>query len=325
MSNKLRNLVILHEQSVSNNIALPKKLQKYIGQQRGKPAGTHKENVDWIPVNTPMNETQRDLHINDVFKWIEQHKGVDWNLFGYATAVRYNDQSLELINGQHRIELVKMLLPDQMWVPAHIIDISDDHEYAAKLFAAMNGVSSRKLTSEELFWAECISKDPFALYVKTWLERCDIACGKVNGGNKRKNVKHGGFVKCLRMGEEATAKAVELIDAAWPDQGIDDQVLVGLARLLSLDEYSDMAKPETKIGADFEQWFVEQFGMNHRISDARFNEYKNTMQWFNGVAYGIAQRFRHYQKRMHRTSSERIPKIELIEKIYKDGIQGINR
>ena len=310
MSNKLKNLVILHEQSVSNNIALPKKLEKYIGQQRGKPAGTHKENVDWIPVNTPMNETQRDLHINDVFKWIEQHKGVDWNLFGFATAVRYNDQSLELINGQHRIELVKMLLPDQMWVPAHIIDISDDHEYAAKLFAAMNGVSSRKLTREELFWAECISKDPFALYVKKWIETCDVACGKVNEGGNRKQVKYANWEKCLKMNEEATQRSVELLNAAYPDRGLDDQVLSGLTRLLSLKEYGEFGDTNTRLGRAFERWFTEIVPQVMQITQLQYSQYKGNTAWYNGTAYGICQAFLHSQR-----GKGKLPSIAVIKKL----------
>jgi hypothetical protein len=297
---------------VSNSInpELPKNLHQFIGNQRGKMAPGLK-----IPVDTEMNVTQRDLHARDIFKWIEKHQGVDWNLFGYATAVRFPDGTLELINGQHRITLVKWMLPDVKEVPAHIIDITDQ-DYAAKLFSAMNGGSARKLNTEELFWAEVIGKDPYALYVRDQLVKMNLACGKVNEGVGRKQVKYPNFVKCLKMGEDATAKAVELIDSAYPGQGIDDQVLSGVTRLLSLTDYADLGDCDTNIGIQFEQWFTKNLADSHQLSELRFNEYKNTSQWYNGVAYGLAKKFSHYQKRKNRAGIN----LKVVKAIYEAGI-----
>lgn len=300
--------------SASSDTILPNNLHKYIGSQRGKfaPGNT-------VGVDTPMNETQRDLHFKDIFKWIEKHKGVDWNLFGYTTVVRFNDGTMEMINGQHRTELVKLILPDVKEVPAHIIDI-DDQEYAAKLFAAMNGGSSRKLTTEELFWSEVIGKEPFALYVRDQLVKMGLACGKVNEHPDNHQVKYATFVKCLKMGEEATHRAVELIDTAYPEQGIDDQVLIGVTRLLSLKEYEAYGDVTTTLGRQFEAWFIGSLADNNQLSELRFNEYKNTSQWFNGVAYGLARKFKHYQTRKNRKSVS----LRVIKAIYMDGISKNN-
>jgi len=296
--------------STSSDTTLPKNLRQFIGSQRGKTAPG-----DTVSVNTPMNETQRDLHTRDIYKWIEKHQGVDWNLFGYVTVVRFPNSKMEMINGQHRTELVKLVLPEQETVPAHIIDIKDQ-DYAAKLFAAMNGGSSRKLTTEELFWSEVIGKEPFALYVKEQLEKMNVACGKVNEGEERKQVKYPNYVKCLKMGEEATARAVELIDEAYPDHGVDDQVLSGLTRLLSLKEYESYGDVTTTLGKQFEAWFIKTLADGHQLSELRFNEYKNTSQWYNGVAYGLARKFKHYQTRKNRKSIS----LKLIKDIYENGI-----
>ena len=295
-------------------IELPKNIKHFVGCQKGTMAP-----ADRVSVDTPMNITQRNLHRRDIYKWIEKHKGVDWNLFGYVTVVQYPDGVREMINGQHRTDLVKMILPEQTEVPAHIIHI-DDQDYAAKLFAAMNGGSSRKLTTEELFWSEVIGKEPFALYVKEQLEKMNLSCGKVNEGKGRKQVKYPNFIKCLKMGEEATAIAVSLIDSAYSDQGIDDQVLSGVTRLLSLKEYADYGDSNTTLGKQFEEWFTGSLADNHQLTELRFNVYKNTSQWYNGVAFGLAKKFSHFQKRRNRRS---IP-ISVIKDIYEAGISKHN-
>lgn len=289
--------------------ALPKNLQQYVGCQRGNPAPGER-----ISIHTPMNEAQRDLHYRDIHRWIEQHQGVDWNLFGYTTAVQYPNGTLEVINGQHRMELAKLCLPTCDTVPAHIIPVTEP-DYAARLFAAFNGVSSRKLTTEELFWAQVIGKDPYALYVQKHLRRMNLSCGRVNEGHNRKSVRYANFVKCLKMSEEATGRAVSLIDCAYPQQGMDDQVLSGVTRLISLKEYRDYGDTTTQMGREFEAWFTEVVADVYQITDLRFNEYKNTAQWYNGVAYGLAQKFKHYQTRHNRKSVS----LKVIKSIYEAG------
>ena len=300
-----------------NEVSLPPKFKHYIGNEKGIQAPG-----DRVSVHTEMNATQRDLHHKDVFSWIEKHKGVDWNLFGYVTCVRFPDSTLEMINGQHRTWLVKKILPDVLEVPAHIIDI-EEQDYAARLFAAMNGGSSRRLTTEELFWSEVIGKDPYALYVKDQLVSMGISCGKVNEGAGIKQVKYPNFVKCLRMGDlgvGATRRAVELIDTSYPDNGIDDQVLSGLTRLLSLKEYADFGDTDTKRGQQFEEWFQEIMPNSFPLTALRFNEFKNTSQWYNGVAYGLAKNFKYFLKR----SAKEIVDIRIIEEIYKNGINRVD-
>jgi hypothetical protein len=300
-----------------NEVSLPLKFKHYVGNEKGIQAPG-----DRVSVHTEMNVTQRDLHHKDVFGWIEKHKGVDWNLFGYVTCVRFPDGKLEMINGQHRTWLVKKILPDVLEVPAHIIDI-EEQDYAARLFAAMNGGSSRRLTTEELFWSEVIGKDPYALYVRDQLVSMGIGCGKVNEGPRIKLVKYPNFVKCLKMGDlgvGATQRAVELIDTGYPDNGIDDQVLSGLTKLLSLKEYADFGDTDTNIGQQFENWFQEIIPNSYPLIELRFNEFKNTSQWYNGVAYGLAKKFKYFQ---NKNKLEKVD-IRIIRDIYENGINRVD-
>jgi hypothetical protein len=90
-----------------------------------------------------------------------------------------------------------------------------------------------------------------------------------------------------------------------------------LTRLLSIKEYQDLADTTLKIGREFDNWFTNDFADTTMLSDARFPQFKNTTQWYNGVAYGIMSRFRHFQKRKNRTS----PGVDTIKRIYNAGIK----
>jgi hypothetical protein len=292
-------------------IKMPKKLEQYIGAIRGDMAPGER-----IPVDTEMDAAQRDLQIPNIWRYAEKSKGVDWNLFGYATAVRYKDGTLKLINGQHRIELVKYFAPEITEVPAHIID-TNDSRYAAQLFAKMNGTASRSLSSEQLFWAEVIGEEADALFYKSVLERSNLKCGKVNEGNGRKKVKFANFVKAVKMGVDETIRAAELIDYAYPKYGMNDTLLSGMARLFSHSSYEELMDPETKIYKEFEDWFVNILPMVMTIQDLSFREYRNTHQWHDGVAYGLYQKFAHYQ----RMKGRHCMPVDAIKLNYEKGIK----
>lgn len=292
-------------------IKMPKKLEKYIGKVHGEMAPGER-----IPVNTKMDESQRDLQQSNIWKYVEKSQGVDWNLFGYATAVRDGDGELKLINGQHRIELVKYFAPDVTEVPAHIID-TNDPKYAAQLFAKMNGTASRSLTSEQLFWAEIIGEEPSALFLKDVLVRANLQCGKVNEGGNRKKVKYNNFTKAVKMGVEETIRAAELIDTAYPKNGMNDTLLSGMARLFSYTGYEDLMDPETTIYNQFEEWFVNVVPLVMTIQDLSFREYRNTHVWHDGVAFGLYQKFAHYQRIQGRWCMP----IDAIKRNYEKGIK----
>lgn len=299
---------------------LPKKLQKYIGRTIGQPNPMYSQ----VPVDLNMAVVQRDLDKLQVEKWIETSSGLDWDQFENATTVIYPDGVEEFINGLHRTSLALSILPDLKTVPAHRIDLrhlsmEDAKIRAANLFARMNGVSSRQLNTEQLFWANVHGLDPVALHLKDVLERANLRCGKVNddGTNTRKKVKLANFEKCVKMGEKETIYAAMLIDTAYPKSGMNDNLLSGLTRLITIPEYSDLAHPETKLGSDFKEWFTRFVPPMMQISQLGFAQYRNTSRWYDGVAYGLYQMFRHNQD----ANNRRVPDLRTIEKIYRKGIK----
>ncbi len=299
-------------QAKTKKPSLPKSVEKYIGQEWGNWAPG-----DRIPVDTPLASCQRPYKARNVYKYIAQVKGLDRNLFGYATAVkRKSDGQLALINGQHRINLVKIVSPTTTEVPAQVIEVDDTEfeTYASRLYQGFNGTVSKGLSNEELFKSSVMAKDAFALYVESILKKCDLSCGEVNEDPKNLPVVYAGFVKCLKLGEAETVRAVELLKSGF--NTVADDPLHGLVFLFAQPEYADLANPKVAVGKHFEQWLTKAVPMFHGINDLKFKKYRQGA-WEKGIAYGLAQSFAKYQRNKGLTS----PSITPIKKIWKAGFE----
>ena len=298
-------------------IKMPKKCQKYIGKVFGQMAPGPR-----VPVTVEMDRSQRDLEIKNIWKYIERSRGVDWNLFGHVTVAQFPDGSLRMINGQHRTELVKWFAPDIKEVPAHHLDLThltqDRAEVeAARYFAEMNGLSSRSLSSDQLFWSRVIGLEQEALYHKSILERANLSCGKVNDVPGAKKVKYNNFVQSVKMGAEETIRAAELIQTAYPKNEINDVLLSGMTRLFSHSSYTELMDESSPLYAQFEVWFTTFVPQLLTISNLSFRQYRNTHKWHDGVAYGLYKMFAHYQRNKNRWYKP----IDAIKQNYEKGIQ----
>jgi len=298
-------------------VKLPKKLEKYLGIVKGTPA--HGDRVKLQDLSLAI--AQRDLNWNDCYKYIEKSGGADWNLFGHVTVCRMPNLLMWLINGQHRTGTMITVDPNINEFPAHIIDLThltqeEAERQASILFAKMNGVATRNINAEQLFWAEIQAGDERALYIKSVLERANLQCGKVNDTPAgRKNVKYANFVKCVNMGEEATVIAADLIDRAYPKAGMNDNLLSGMTRLLSHSSYPELTDPEHKVSRQFDEWFTIFLPQFLQISELSYQQYRQSTKWYDGVAYGLMRAFGHYQRNKNRWS----PSLDPIEKTWEKG------
>lgn len=291
----------------------PASVEKYIGKITGTPA-----NGDRIPVDTPMHISQRAYKKQNVFKYIAKVGGLDWNLFGYATAVkRRSDGSMAVINGQHRINLVKVVAPWVTEVPAQVIEVDDlEYEtYASELFSQFNGETSKSLTNEELFHSKVLALDPDSLHMKQVLEDLGLSCGTVNASATNHPVVYATFVKCLALSEQATRRAVELMKAGF--KTVADDPLHGLVFLLSHVDYKEFGDPKTNMGKSFEDWFTKGVPMMHSIQDLKFKKFRNNPSWQKGIAYGLVMSFVKFQRNGKRPA----PKIKTIKAIYESGFK----
>lgn len=273
-------------------VAVPESLKHLIGQVTGTKAPCLKE----VSVDTPMDPSQRDFNPNDVIKYISKSQGLDWNLFGYVTVVENPKTGQQtMINGQHRTSIVKTLAPMVKTVPAHIIS-TDDPQYAAKLFAYLNGVASRNVSREQLLWAEVLAGDKDAIATQQKLIYCDLACGKVNQGKDIKQVSRATFEKCIKLGLDETRYAAAIIARAYPERDDFDNLLYGLVRLLSLKSYQGLMDNTKTLGKKFDEWFVQHFARNHTYKEST-NIVTRTDPWCNSIAYGIYKKFWDWMKR----------------------------
>lgn len=301
-------------QTKTKKSSVPASVEKYIGVVWGTPAPGGR-----IPIDTPMHKSQRAYKKQNVFKYIAKVKGLDWNLFGYATAVkRKSDGQLAVINGQHRINLVKIVSPLTTEVPAQIIEVDDTDfdTYASALFSQFNGQVAKALSNEELFYSQVLAKDPESLKMEQVLIKCGLSCGLVNKTTKTDPVVYATFKKCLKLGEAETIRAVELMKAGF--KGVADDPLHGLVYLLSLTEYKDLGNNKLKIGKDFEEWLTKAVPMFHTLNDLKFKKYRANPAWYKGVAYGLLKSFAKFQRNHSRTAP---PKITTLKKIYESGFK----
>ena len=285
----------------NEEITIPSKLMQYQGCQRGTPAPGERVSVD-----VDLHQCQRPISIASITKWAHNAKEFDWNLFGYVTVVELKDGTQKLINGQHRRQLQRWLLPDIKEMPAHIVKVTDDPKeadrYASYLFTAMNGVFTKKITPEDNLWAGVVGELDWAMRTKTYLDNAKLACGRVNEEIHGYTTKRDAFERSMQYDPDATVWATQLIKKAAPNvKMINGQVLKGLTRLVTIKKdgervYEEYMWSHTNTGKTFEKWFVDWIQLSGTIKVAEFGEYKsngkNGSLWENGVAYGLVSTFR---------------------------------
>ena len=75
--------------------------------------------------------------------------------------------------------------------------------------------------------------------------------------------------------------------------------------------------PKTTIYNQFEEWFVNVVPLVMTIQDLSFREYRNTHVWHDGVAFGLYQKFAHFQRIQGRWCMP----IDAIKRNYEKGIK----
>lgn len=235
-----------------------------------------------------MDHCQRMLDKNHVSKLIRKNGGINWFKFQPLDVVRKSTGELTVINGQHRLEILRQILPQQETVQCRVID-SDDERLAAELFASFNAREIKRVKDTDLLYAEILAGDARALKILKALEQCDLQTGRVNEAPGRLTVELASFTKCIKWGLGETERAVKLYRQAWPrERSVNGDVLTGMVRLLTTDHYQqDLAESEP-YGRDFDQWFVAVF-QHLSLDRAKYTEYRNSQSgnWYDGVAWGL--------------------------------------
>lgn len=287
-----------------------KKLEQCIGVQYNTPAPGNR-----VSVNTPLAKSQRDL--NDT-KW-QQHLmdegGLDWDQFGYITVTELPNGKRVVTDGQHRLAKVKYCLPEVTEVPALIV--KGDAKRAAHLFDRLNFEGVDPAKSKDLFHSKCVRGDEFALELRDILQKTHYHIGKVNRQEHTTEIKYANFLKAVKFGQTAFLQAAETIHRVWPRGRAVDNLLSGMSRLFSIEEYRDLGDTNTALGRHFRQWLLDLKRVGATPKKLEFAVYRNNGPWYDAVAYGLARHFLSTQRGLGR----RVPNIATMESIWKKPVE----
>lgn len=264
--------------------------EKQLAKYRGRVKNTLPKIETLKIAELKMDDCQRMLDQQHAFNCIRRSGGIDWFKFKPVDVVRKSTGEQTVIDGQNRIEMVRMVLPDCQEIPCRVIEC-DDPKVAAGLFADFNARGIKKVGDTDLLWAEIIAEDARALKILKALQAMDLSTGRVNQGAAQ-TVDLASFRRCLTWGFEETKRARGLYTQAWPNQRvINGDILMGLVRLLTFDHYKKDLAADTQYGRDFDAWFVATF---QHLSEnrAKYTEYRNARAgWYDGVAWGLLEDF----------------------------------
>ena len=110
--------------------------------------------------------------------------------------------------------------------------------------------------------------------------------------------------------------AVSLITKAYPEADNFDNLLLGLVRLLSHDNYRGLMNTNIALGKSFSDWFIQSLPESRNYKEATFPEYR-LGQWYNGIAFGLYKQFVRFMER--KGVRHRCPPYETLKDIYFAG------
>jgi hypothetical protein len=179
---------------------------------------------------------------------------------------------LKLLDGDHRKHMYKWAFPDDTQISAHKISVVSKEEYH-RLFYQINWASRKNANKEEVFVHQVLAKESQALETERELKRCGVSIfgspdiGGIVGALNSPYVNHGGFKRCVALGEANVKKAVETIKSCWgEDENLKAELMEGLTILYKL--YPILSKPNNnKIKQDFDK-FISAYAIMYEQSDA---------------------------------------------------------
>lgn len=253
---------------------------------------------EMLPIKSlKLDRCQRMLDQAHAVKCIRQSGGLDWFKMQPIDVVRNSQGECTVINGQHRLAMLEIVLPDEEQVQCRVIE-TDSQAQAARLFADFNARGIKRVKDTDLLWAEIIAESPQALRTYGLLKKMNLRTDRVNEYTDEGqptgalNIDLAAFNRCCRWGVPETERAVDLYRRAWPrERGVNGDVITGLTRLLTFDHLRRDLAPSTQYGQNFDQWFVATMQHLH-INRAKYENYRNARAgWYDGVAWGLLEDF----------------------------------
>lgn len=272
------------------------KQAKIIDSMRGKfigePAVATPVYIDTIMIP----DYQRDLYISSIIKHLVAVGAFDWRLAQVGTFAK-NGNDFDAGDCMHRLVSALLLDPELQTFPGHIVDYS--YEDAAIHFNRVNGALTKDLTPPEKFQSRVIGKIDADLKMEKFLEKCDLACGRVNSGNSSRTVSYATLEKVFNWPKADTIVpwVSDLMKKAFGNK-FSNQSFAGLCQLATLDSkkygsYVSMFESDNSDRRMFEKWFTANSQCNWTHPDHMIDkgEKMKTNNWDVSIAYSIMQKF----------------------------------
>lgn len=269
--------------------------------------GTPVKGAITVPVDLPAVACQRKVYKQRARNYIKSVGEFDWNLFGVISVVEYPDGNREIVDGGHRVFLVKEYLPHISEVPAVVLPVEDEQQ-ASRLFHRFNGTASKSVTAEEQFVAQVLGDEAEALNFEKVLRRCkvcvssngikvgsDIGTG-YNGAEQKsimfipKEVRISKFKELARFNEEHLTTACNLINSIfYNDKTMNMMLLQGIVGLLKFfeqrgeefnyDKFESFLSDKAKSTPQSKMTYPELRKHNHYGISIAYGLYNDMSDW----------------------------------------------
>lgn len=117
-----------------------------------------------VSVDTPPVKAQRKLYTNRSDNYLKEVGAFDWNLFGIPIVAEYPCGKQRILDGGHRVDLLKKVMPERKQVTVSIVKVKDEAE-ASVLFHRLNGTCIKTVNKQEQFIAKFLGKESYALKI----------------------------------------------------------------------------------------------------------------------------------------------------------------
>lgn len=272
-----------------------------------KVKGTMAEAIHYVPVDLKAIEAQRETKTSRIKKYIKEAKHFDWDLFGIITVAEIDELQGErrVVDGGHRLAMVKEYLPQVTEVPANIIKMKTEAE-AAKLFHRFNGTSSAQVSNEERFVARVLGEDVLALETASVLESLGLKIignqetGTYAGAESGRSIKISMFEKIYNKFPHLVEIAVPMINEAWDDfdnTSISPMLLEGIVYMLhTIEQECDSKTAVDRFVPYFGKWLKVVASTGKPQRKMTYPDLRKDNHYGYSIAKGLYDEYQDYLK-----------------------------
>lgn len=303
--------------------SIPEKiLNKYQGESRGSQGV-----AEIVPIDIPNLSTNRQPSGAKISKYIDRNGGFDWALFGMPIVARYPDNSMEIIDGGHRVTMLQTILPDVKTFTACVVDV-EAKERGKQLFHNFNGTSSSTVSNECRFVNEVLANESVPLnkrIVKVLNatgvtvyehEDCYVTTSIVNPKWK---INYKAIEFMVKKDDASAKQALTTYTSVFNTRGATPNSVVSqLAKALQQIFLTYRKYFEVEANAvNFYNW-IEKKASSTNAQNMLYKHYSHDRmeQRHLGTAYGLMQDFRGYVEDNSKKGGITVPEMAPIKDLY---------